>query len=68
VNQELLGIMIVLPSGETLVWKAVDISDQRKRTIDIMPRIEEMLRDLKQQSIKIVAVVSDSAAAYASAR
>lgn len=68
INQELLGIMIVLPSGETLVWKAVDISDQRERAIDIIPQIEKILEELKEKSIKIAAIVSDSAAAYASAR
>jgi hypothetical protein len=68
VNQELLGIMIVLPSGETLVWKAVDISDRRGRAIDVIPSIEEILNDLKEQSIKVAAIVSDSAAAYACAR
>ncbi|PKC55915.1 hypothetical protein RhiirA1_474812 [Rhizophagus irregularis] len=68
VNQELLGIMIILPSGETLIWKAVDISDQRGRAIDVIPKIEEILNDLKDQSIKVAALVSDSAAAYASAR
>jgi hypothetical protein len=68
VNQELLGIMMVLPSGENLVWKAIDISGQRERAIDVMPHIEEMLHDLKNQSIKVAAIVSDSASAYASAR
>lgn len=68
INQKLLGIMIVLPSGETLVWKAVDISDQRERAIDIIPQIEKILEELKEKSIKIAAIVSDSAAAYASAR
>jgi len=60
--------MIILPSGETLIWKAVDISDQRERAIDVIPHIEEMLSDLKKQSIKVTAIVSDSAPAYASAR
>ena len=68
VNQELLGIMIIIPSGETLVWKALDISGQRERAIDVIPHIEKMLSDLKKQSIKLAAVVTDSAAAYASAR
>ena len=68
VNQELLGIMIIIPSGETLVWKAFDISGQRERAIDVIPHIEKMLSDLKKQSIKLAAVVTDSAAAYASAR
>jgi hypothetical protein len=68
INQELLGVMIILPSGETLIWKAVDISGQRERAIDVIPHIEEMLSDLKKQSIKVTAIVSDSAAAYASAR
>ena len=57
-----------MPSGETLVWKAIDKSGQRERAIDVIPNIEEMLCDLEKQSIKVAAVVSDSAAAYASAR
>jgi hypothetical protein len=68
INQELFGVMIILPSGETLVWKAVDISDQRERAIDIIPHIEKLLNELKEKLIKIAAIVSDSAAAYASAR
>ena len=68
INQEILGIMIILPSGETLVWKTMDISGQRERAIDIILYVEEMLKELKQQSIKVAAIVSDSAAAYASAR
>jgi hypothetical protein len=68
VNQELLGVMIVLPTGETLVWKAVDISDQRERAIDVIPHIEKLLHELEEKSIKIAAIVSDSASAYASAR
>ncbi|UZO02302.1 uncharacterized protein OCT59_020786 [Rhizophagus irregularis] len=59
--------MIILPSGETLIWKAVDISNQRGRAIDVIPKIEEILKDLKEQSIKVAAFVSNSAAAYASA-
>ncbi|PKK58834.1 hypothetical protein RhiirC2_795699 [Rhizophagus irregularis] len=54
---ELLGIMIILPSGETLIWKAVDISDQRGRAIDVIPKIEEILNDLKEQSIKVAALL-----------
>ena len=68
VNQELLGIMIILPSGDTSVWNAIDISGQRERAIDIIPHIEEILSDLKEQSIKVTAIVSDSSAAYVSAR
>ncbi|CAB4401332.1 unnamed protein product [Rhizophagus irregularis] len=68
VNEELLGVMIILPSGETLVWKAVDISGKRGRAIDVIPHIEKMLSDLEEQLIKVMAVVTDSAAAYASAR
>ena len=59
--------MIILPTGETLVWKATDISGQRERSIDVISHIEEMLQELKQQLIKVAAIVSDSAAAYASA-
>ena len=68
INQEILGIMMIMPSGETLVWKAIDISDQRERAIDIILHIENLLEELKEKSIKIAAIVSDSAAAYASAQ
>ncbi|PKY59949.1 hypothetical protein RhiirA4_483120 [Rhizophagus irregularis] len=56
--------MIILLSGETLIWKAVDISDQRGCAIDVIPKIEEILNDLKEQSIKVTVLVSNSAAAY----
>ncbi len=68
INQEILGVMIILPTDETLVWKAMDISGQWERAIDVISHIKEMLQELKQQSIKVAAIVSDSAAAYASAR
>ncbi|CAB4398261.1 unnamed protein product [Rhizophagus irregularis] len=49
--------MIILPSGETLIWKAVDISDQRGRAIDVIPKLEEIiLNDLNEQSIKVAAI------------
>ncbi|RGB35142.1 hypothetical protein C1646_667942 [Rhizophagus diaphanus] len=53
---ELLDVMIVFPSGETLVWKAVDISGQRKHAIDIILQIKELLGELKEKSIKIAAI------------
>jgi hypothetical protein len=67
-NQELLGSMLVLPSGETLIWKAYDISGERDRAIDVIPHIEEMLNELKKDNIKVAAIISDSAAGYACAR
>ncbi|PKY60549.1 hypothetical protein RhiirA4_484375 [Rhizophagus irregularis] len=47
--------------------KTVDISDQRGRAIDVIPKIEEILNDLKEQLIKVATIISDNAVAYASA-
>ena len=67
-NQAILGSVFVLPSGETLIWKGIDISGERDRMIDIMPKIESMLEELTTLNIEIGAVVSDSASGYAAAR
>ncbi|PKY62239.1 hypothetical protein RhiirA4_488376 [Rhizophagus irregularis] len=44
------------------------INDQRGCAINVIPKIEEILNDLKKQLIKVAAIMSDSVAAYASAR
>jgi hypothetical protein len=67
-KQELLGSMLILPSGEPMVWKVLDISGERDRAVDILPHIEKMMLDLCNDNIKLAAIISDSAAAYASAR
>ena len=67
-KQELLGSMLILPSEEPIVWKVLDISGERDRAVDILPHIEKMMIDLCNDNIKLAAIISDSAAAYASAR
>ncbi|RIA85620.1 hypothetical protein C1645_830516 [Glomus cerebriforme] len=67
-NQELLGSVFVLPSGKTLIWKAINISEERGRMINIIPKIESMLEELTTLNISIGAIVSDSALSYATTR
>ena len=55
-------------SGEVLIWKASDISSKRERMIEIIPKIEDLIKDANDLDAKIMAIVSDSASAYAGAR
>jgi hypothetical protein len=68
VNQNLLGSVLITSSGEVLVWKAEDISTDRSRKEEVQAKIEELTKSVKDAGIKISAVVTDSAAQYASAR
>ncbi|CAG8836528.1 28146_t:CDS:1, partial [Racocetra persica] len=39
VNQELIGIIFITSSRETLIWKAEDISIERQRKEEVISRI-----------------------------
>ncbi|CAG8681695.1 10116_t:CDS:1, partial [Scutellospora calospora] len=66
-KQELLGTMLVLPSSEPIVWKVLEISGERNHAVDILLKIKELIDDLHNENIKLAAIISDSAASYASA-
>ena len=68
VNQNLLGSVLITSSGVSLIWKAQDITIKRSRASDIILKIEEIFNDLESKEIKPIALVTDSAAAYAAAR
>ncbi|RGB25853.1 hypothetical protein C1646_747135 [Rhizophagus diaphanus] len=49
--------------------KASDISSERERMIEIIPKIEDLIKDAGVDlGAKVIAIISDSAAAYAGAR
>jgi hypothetical protein len=61
--------LFITSSGEILIWKASDISSERERMIEIIPKIEDLIKDARDNlGAKVIAIISDSAAAYAGAR
>jgi hypothetical protein len=68
-NQHIFGALFITSSGEILIWKASDISNERERMIEIIPKIEDLINNAKNElGAKVIAIISDSAAAYAGAR
>ena len=68
VNQNLLDSVLITSDGDVLVWKAEDISADRSQKEEVQEKIEELTNSVKNASIKISAIVTDSASQYASAR
>ncbi|CAG8776146.1 21978_t:CDS:2 [Cetraspora pellucida] len=48
--------------------KAQDVSSKRAHAKDVILKIEELFSDLESKKIKVIALVTDSVAAYALAR
>ncbi len=67
-EQNILGSVFVTSKGEVLVWKAEDVSSERERKEEVMEKIKQMLYECKEMKAKLIAIVTDSAAAYAAAR
>ncbi len=67
-NQHIFGSLFISSSGEILIWEASDISSERERLIEVMPKITGLIQEIKRLGIKLNAIVSDSAPAYAAAR
>ncbi|RGB24490.1 hypothetical protein C1646_676341 [Rhizophagus diaphanus] len=55
-------------SGEILIWKASDISSERECMIEIIPKIEDLIKGADELSTKVIAITSDSAATYSGAQ
>ncbi|EXX57983.1 hypothetical protein RirG_202060 [Rhizophagus irregularis DAOM 197198w] len=67
-NQHIFGSLFISSSGEILIWEALDISSERERLIEVIPKITGLIQETKRLGIKLNAIVSDSAPAYAAAR
>ncbi|GBC06609.1 hypothetical protein RclHR1_06960007 [Rhizophagus clarus] len=67
-NEQLLGIVIILLEGRSYVWKAEDISSERETHVEVIEKTEAMINELKNENIKICAIVTNSASVYAAAR
>ncbi|GES75459.1 ribonuclease H-like domain-containing protein [Rhizophagus clarus] len=60
--------LFITSSGEILIWKVSDISSERERMIEIIPKIEDLIKGADELGTKVIAITSDSAAAYSGAR
>ncbi|GES75581.1 ribonuclease H-like domain-containing protein [Rhizophagus clarus] len=67
-NQHIFGSLFISSSGEILIWDTLDISSEHERTIEVVPKITSLIQHIKSLNIKLNAIVSDSASAYAAAR
>jgi len=67
-NQHIFGSLFITSSGEILIWEASDISTERERLIEVVPKIKGVIQEINKLGIKLNAIVSDSAPAYAGAR
>ncbi len=67
-NQHIFGSLFITSSGEILIWEASDISSERERLVEVIPKITGLIQEIKSLGIKLNAIVSDSAPAYAGAR
>jgi hypothetical protein len=64
----IFGSLFYTSLGEVLIWKASDISSERERLIEVIPKIKDLIKDAEDLGAKLNAIVSDSAAAYAEAQ
>jgi len=50
------------------IWKAVDVSGEQQKTADVILKTEEMITSIRELDLTILAIVTDSASAYNTAR
>ncbi|RHZ86900.1 hypothetical protein Glove_42g63 [Diversispora epigaea] len=67
-NEHIMGIVIITSEGRPYVWKAIDISSEHETHIEVMEKTNTILEELNNNSIKVCALVTDSASAYAKSR
>ena len=66
-QKHLFGVVFITSTGETLIWGAKDISDERSKTENIINYIKNIMVEAENNRIKINCFVSDSAGEYAAA-
>jgi Protein of unknown function (DUF 659) len=67
-QEHLFGVVFITSTGETLIWGAKDISDERSKTENVINHIKNTMMEAKDENIKINCFVTDSAGEYAAAR
>ena len=67
-NEQLLEVVVITSEGRPYVWKADDISSERKTHLEVMEKTIAMITEFKSQKVNVCAVVTDSVGAYAAFR
>ncbi|CAG8821603.1 27258_t:CDS:1, partial [Racocetra persica] len=67
VNEELMGVVFITSSGETLIWSAENISIERQRKEEVISRIHDLFEKTKKLNIRANCLVTNSARSYAAA-
>ena len=67
-QEHLFGVVFITSTGETLIWGAKDISDERSKTENVINHIKNIMVEAENKNIKINCFVTDSAGEYAAAR
>ncbi|CAG8467885.1 4690_t:CDS:2, partial [Dentiscutata heterogama] len=67
-RQEILEAVILSATNRLNVWGAKDISSTSQKTTNVLNTIRTFLKRAKKQNLNVVAMVTDSASSYASAR
>lgn len=67
-EQKLMGTVLTSSDGQPFIWKASDISSERITNVEIRSKVEEMISELNELKIPLLAIVTDSAPAYNAAR
>jgi hypothetical protein len=67
-QEHLFGVVFITSAGETLIWGAKDISNERSKTENVINHIKNIMDEAEKNNIKINCFVSDSAGEYAAAR
>ncbi|CAG8683646.1 6471_t:CDS:2, partial [Gigaspora rosea] len=44
-NQNIFGSLFILSTGEVQIWEAIDTSSERERIVNIIPKIENMIKN-----------------------
>ncbi|CAG8838530.1 3221_t:CDS:2, partial [Gigaspora margarita] len=61
VNQELMGVVFITSSGETLIWGAEDISIERQQQEEVISKICTLFGKAKELNIKTLVTKDDAA-------
>jgi hypothetical protein len=67
-QEHLFGVVFITSAGETLIWGAKDISNEKSKTENIINHIKNIMDEAEKNNIKINCFVSASAGEYAAAR
>ncbi|CAG8582347.1 32089_t:CDS:2, partial [Racocetra persica] len=64
-DRKMLSIVFITSSGETLIWRANDISIERQQQEEVIAQIRILFEETKELNIRANCIVTDLARSYA---